>query len=218
MVLNRKNHKNFLKSQKSTKLKNFTKFLKKNLFLVAILFSIVVGFSIGFIIKNSEWSSSEHVKWFTLPGKLFIRGLQMLIVPVVFVGVVAATCSLSTKNNMRMTLISLGFIFITHVLSTLIAFGGSFILKMFTIRNSNFNYNSSIMTTTQNISNSNSKIEYSKSTYDVISDILFNLVPKNLIKSTTHQEITKYIKKDDNSDVLVKETIYIEGTNLLGTF
>ena len=89
-------------------------FFKKNLLLILILAAILIGFFIGVGLKNVALSKTENVLWFTLPGKLFIRALEMLILPVIFIGVVAATSSLSAKNNVRMTVISFGKIKYNH--------------------------------------------------------------------------------------------------------
>ena len=60
--------------------------IRSNLLLFSILLSIIVGFIIGIILKNTGWNNTEKVLWFTLPGQLFIRALEMLIVPIIFVG------------------------------------------------------------------------------------------------------------------------------------
>lgn len=103
------------------------KFVRENLLLVCILISIVVGFGIGIGLRQVKWSSPDDKLWFTLPGMLFIRSLELLILPVVFVGVVSATASLSAKSNLRMTLISVGLCFLSHILATLTALVGSIV-------------------------------------------------------------------------------------------
>ena len=64
----------------------FISFIKNNLLLLCILISIIVGFVIGIILKSYEWPNKDSLLWFTLPGMMFIRALEMLIVPVIFVG------------------------------------------------------------------------------------------------------------------------------------
>ena len=60
----------------------------------------------------------------------------------------------------------------------------------------------------------NTATKYSKTTYDIITDILRNLIPKNLIKATTHQEITHYVPTSFNSSIFERKIEYIPG--LLG--
>ena len=176
-------------------------FIKNNFLLILILLSILLGFGIGIGLKNSSLSKQDDLVWFTLPGSLFIRSLEMLIVPVVFIGVVAATSSLSAKSNLKMTLICVGLTFLTHILATICGLAGALIVNAL----SQTNQQSTVIAVL---------VEKQKTTYDIISDILRSLIPKNIIKATTNQEITKYVLNENQT---YKRTIqYIEGTNILG--
>lgn len=198
-----------MSNEKKNKNNSLLSFVKNNVLLISILISIVIGFCIGVGLKNTSWVNTDKVLWFTLPGTLFIRALEMLIVPVIFIGVVSATSSLSPKDNIRMTSISFALIMITHLLATLTAFGGMFVLKQIGIESSVEKNNS-----TDNIDHL-SKMN-AKTTYDIVADILRNLIPKNLIKATTHQELTRYRPSAENGSLFVREVEYIDGTNLLG--
>lgn len=188
---------NFLKKLKS--------FAKNNLLLIGIFISILVGFAIGFGLRSSSWYKTENVLWFTLPGNLFIRALELFIVPVVFVGVVTATSSLSAKNNLKLTVISMGLILLTHVLAASAAVVGSLILVELSVKNQN-----------ETLSNP-TIVEKQKTTYDIISDILRNLIPKNIIRATTQQEITRYIVDTTSKNLTFKRKVeYIDGSNVLG--
>lgn len=188
----------------TVKTKNkFLTFLKKNHLLISILASIVIGFAIGIGLKSSSLSK-ENVQWFTLPGNLFIRSLELLIVPVVFVGVVAATSSLSAKSNLRITLICVGLCLLTHILATLTGLAGSLILVALSKKQE-------IEANTADI------LVKQKTTFDIISDILRNLIPKNIIRATTNQELTKYYPIIVNNETVYEKKVeYIEGSNILG--
>lgn len=179
------------------------KALKTHWLLVSILVSILIGFSIGIGLKSGQ-VDKRIVEWLTLPGNLFIRSLEMLIVPVVFVGVVSATGSLSAKSNLKITLICVGLCFLTHILATIVGLFGSLLLISLSSKNPD----------------SIAKIESvgkQKTAYDIIADILRNLIPKNIIKATTNQELTKYyLVNTTNSSEYVRKVEYIEGTNILG--
>lgn len=177
--------------------------IRNNLLLFSIFISLVIGFSIGSILKKYDVDSAITV-WFKLPGLLFIRCLELLILPVIFIGVVAATSTLSAKNNVRITLICVFFIFVTHLIAVITGHIGSLILKAVSISQTDtFKTDSSFSNHIQ------------KNAYDIVSDILRNIIPKNIIKSATHQEITKLIK-DSNGTLVKKSVQYIDGTNLLG--
>ncbi len=108
-----------------------------------------------------------------------------------------------------MTLICLGLILLTHFLAVLSALVGSFIVKRIGGRSTidvSRNETNTLLSNKQN----------QKTTYDIISDILRNLLPKNIIKATTHQELTRYMPSDEDPLKFVAKVEYIEGTNLLG--
>jgi Na+/H+-dicarboxylate symporter len=179
------------------------RFAQNNKILLSILVSIVIGFVIGIVFKEAGVSSSV-VQWFTLPGSLFIRALELLILPVIFFGVVAATSSLSAQNNLKITLICFGLTLLTHVVATLFGLFGSLILIALSKKNSE-------------IVNTGGGKE--KTTYDIITDILRNIIPKNIIKATINQELTIYrpVVNANTSEVTFKpEVKYIDGTNILG--
>jgi Na+/H+-dicarboxylate symporter len=191
-------------------LTKFRKFLKNNLLILSILLSIIVGFAFGILLRYVlDASNKDIVLWFTLPGKLFIRALELLIVPVVFVGVVTATASLSPKNNMKITLICLGLVVGTHVAATLVGLGGSLILTA-------ASPNTAPSTTTT--ANSTEVPSKQKDTYDIIADILRNLIPNNVIKAAMDQEITRYSSKVTANGTVeyTRYVEYISGSNILG--
>lgn len=184
-------------------MQKFLSFLKNNWFLICILVSIVIGFLIGVGLKSTSWAGTDKVLWFTLPGELFIRALSMLILPVIFIGVVSATSSLSPKVNLRLTLVSLGLILLTHVIAAMCAMGGAFVIKQIVIVPA--------LKATSNESVILSNLENSKTTYDIFADILRNLLPKNLVKATTHQELTRYAPSTLNSSFFERNVSYIDG-------
>lgn len=93
----------------------------------------------------------------------------------------------------------MGLILLTHILATLTGVVGSLVLLEFSKNKPNItviNY------------------EPQKTTYDIISDILRNMIPTNIIQASTSQEITKYVKYAN--ETYVKEIQLINGTNVLG--
>ena len=108
-----------------------------------------------------------------------------------------------------MTFISLGLIILTHILAVISAMAGTFVLKQIGIQSPIDSRKNETDTILSNKANA-------KTTYDIISDILRNLLPKNIIKATTHQELTRYISSDSDPNKFIAKVEYIEGTNLLG--
>jgi proton glutamate symport protein len=176
------------------------KIIKKNQLLFYILLSLIVGFTIGLTLK--QFSNTESITiWLKPPGYLFIRCLELFILPVIFVGIISSTSTFSAKKNIRITLVCILFIFLTHLISVLTGLCGSLIL----IKLLNINKNNETLTNVTLIISTKLIDNHQKSIYDIISDILRNVIPRNIVKATTHQEITK-----------LNVVKYIDGTNLLG--
>jgi Na+/H+-dicarboxylate symporter len=183
------------------------KFIKENTLLIVILVSILIGFGVGISLKHILTDKNKHIiLWLTLPGQLFMRALELLIIPVVFIGVTAATSSLSPRNNLRITLISIGLVLLTHLASVLTGLAGCLILTA----SSNVSEKAPVA--------ANRVFEKQKDTYDIASDILRNLIPKNIIKAATNQELTRYYySKSANGTVkYTRKVEYTEGANILG--
>lgn len=79
--------------------------------LIAMIIGIIVGKVMG-----------ESATMFAPLGTLFIQLIRMLVVPLVFISIVSGSASLGTTGSAgRIGVITLGYIFATTVLSTLLA-------------------------------------------------------------------------------------------------
>jgi Na+/H+-dicarboxylate symporter len=170
-----------------------------------IILSILVGFGLRILIKHIKWTNpDETLLWFKLPGQLFIRSIELFILPVVFCGVVSDTSSLNAKNSLRMSLTGIGLVALTHTLSSLCGLVGFLILINISIH------------TNPHTDDSKEAYVKQKTIYDIVADILRNLIPRNIIKATTSQELTRYYAIDNRTDEYQRRVEYIEGTNTLG--
>lgn len=170
---------------------------KENFLLISVLIGILVGVILGLSLK----SSTSHLKLFlTLPGQIFLRALSLLAVPVIFFSITSATTSLNTRGNLKITLFSIGLCLLCHIISTVIALCGSFLLPNISTETANVTLNngSSLMTEkTINGSLING--------YDIFSDILRNLIPNNIVKAFFSLEMTTYNNKGIKSGINKKQ-------------
>jgi Na+/H+-dicarboxylate symporter len=188
--------------------KNFLlKLLKSNLMLIAITIGIIIGFGIGLAFRLTSNESSEAVLWFKLPGLLFIRSLQLLILPVIFFGVITSTSSYNIKNNAKMSISCLLIAVLSIVSASIIGFIGSLSFKLFVTSE----------LATESSSSSTTLVNTDRSVYDIISDFLRNLIPNNIVKATLYQELTQYVIVSNNGTLTKKRQINdLQSTNLLG--
>ena len=180
------------------------KIIKSNYMLIAITIGIIIGFLVGLALKLSSYTSDDELSlWFKLPGRLFIRSLQLLILPVIFFGVITATSSFNIKSNARMSVACLLIAVLSIVFASLIGVLGSLSFKL-------------ILVQTDDISNENNStkpIDMDRSVYDIVADFLRNLIPNNIFKATMYQELTQY---STINGVKKKQIIDLPNTNLLG--
>ena len=180
------------------------KIIKSNYMLIAITIGIIIGFLVGLALKLSSYTSDDELSlWFKLPGRVFIRSLQLLILPVIFFGVITATSSFNIKSNARMSVACLLIAVLSIVFASLIGVLGSLSFKL-------------ILVQTDDISNENNStkpIDMDRSVYDIVADFLRNLIPNNIFKATMYQELTQY---STINGVKKKQIIDLPNTNLLG--
>lgn len=192
--------------------------LKSNYMLIAITIGIIVGFLVGLAFKLTSNENSEVTLWFKLPGQLFIRSLQLLILPVIFFGVITSTSSFNIKSNAKMSISSLLIAILSIISASIIGFIGSLSFKLFI--NNNLTQNNA---TTLSVSSSSTSVNTDRSVYDIVSDFLRNLIPNNIIKATLYQELTQYTienKTIDGEEGFIlnkkKQIAELPSTNLLG--
>jgi Na+/H+-dicarboxylate symporter len=187
--------------------------LKSNLMLISITIGIIIGFIIGIALRLTSYENTQLALWFKLPGQLFLRSLQLLILPVIFFGVVTATSSFNIKNNARMSIACLVMTISSNICGSIIGVAGSFTFKLLNLKNE-----------LTNTSTKEKSINMDRSVYDIVSDLLRNMIPTNIFKATLFQELTQYIASVENSTLAgLNETIVktrrivdMPNTNVLG--
>lgn len=187
--------------------------LRENLLLIMTLIGVVLGVGLGFAIRQAD-PSANSLMWLGLPGKLYLRLLKMMIVPLIVSSVTTGTASLDPKANGKISMVSFVFIFLTNMVGAILGILSYVAFKP--------GVGSSMSGIT---------IESSKpavvDTQDVFADLLRNIIPDNLFEATFRQTITEYeygtrIIQNANTtnNVTIKNVIkYLgktDGPNLLG--
>ncbi|VDM23349.1 unnamed protein product [Hydatigera taeniaeformis] len=87
----------------------FKKGLKDNLFTILTLIGVVIGFGIGFGVGTIH-PSETVVTWIAMPGKIYIRLLQLTILPVIASNIIVVMGKIDPRENGKMGLAALLFI------------------------------------------------------------------------------------------------------------
>ncbi|XP_021360035.1 excitatory amino acid transporter-like [Mizuhopecten yessoensis] len=195
------------------KISPIRRWIKENLMITLTTAGIVLGFALGFGIREAK-PSPEVLTWIGLPGELFIRMLKLMVIPLIVSSVITATASLDAKSNGRISLVSIIFIVFTNSLSCVVAIALVLIMKP------GDGVNSEV---TETISSAG--IE----TSDIFADLLRNIMPDNIVDMAFQQTLTRndvtnetYLRNttngtDEETFRKVNKSIgKTSGTNILG--
>ena len=181
-------------------------FIKPN--FIAIGLGIIVGFSLGIIFKLTSNSNSAAALWFKLPGILFIRMKQLLILPIIFFGIIASTSSLDIKKNAGMSIAALLITLLCITVASIVGLVGSF---SFSILIDKPNENSNV--------NHQKQINTDRSIYDIFSDFSRNIIADNILKAGLYTELTQYtISNKMKNEKTSNETILVKNKDILNLF
>ena len=200
--------------------KSFKNLLQQNYMIFSITTGMIVGFLVGLTLKltkkatKSEESPelSDFSLWFILPGQLFIRSLELLILPVIFFGVVKATSSFNIKSNARLSITCLIITLSSNIIASLIGLIGSMgFMLLYSSKDARKSEERPIVS--------------ERSFYDIVADLLRNMIPTNIFKATLFQELTVYVNKSKIlirgnesyvEDYLVRNVVDKPNSNVLG--
>ncbi|CAK9290497.1 unnamed protein product [Gordionus sp. m RMFG-2023] len=177
------------------------KYFKANLLMVLTISSVVAGIILGFSLRQASLSEAGQ-KLLQFPGDIFRSMLTMILLPLIVSSLVIGVARLDPKV--------LGIIatrtFIYYISTTFIAVFTGMILVLI-IDPGKPNNESKLRPPTKLIT-----------TFDAVLDLIRNLVPENLIRSTFQSQKTAYfIERTSSADVKYTRKIgYADNTNMLG--
>ncbi|XP_043107720.1 excitatory amino acid transporter 4 isoform X2 [Puntigrus tetrazona] len=171
-------------------------FLRRNAFVIFTVAAVALGVVLGFALRPRNLSVRE-VKYFSFPGELLMRMLQMLVLPLIVSSLVTGISSLDSKASGRMGIRAIVYYMVTTFIAVFIG-----IVMVIIIRPGKGSRDSPVA--------SSGGIEPVQAA-DAFLDLIRNMFPPNLVEACFKQYKTLYKKT-----VLTKNvTVAVNGTDIL---
>ncbi|XP_068594755.1 excitatory amino acid transporter 1-like [Brachionichthys hirsutus] len=166
------------------------RFFMRNAFVIFTVAAVIIGIFLGFALRPYKMSD-RNIKFFSFPGELLMRMLQMLVMPLLISSVITGIASLDSRASGKMGMRAVAYYTVTTIIAVIIG-----IIMVLIIH-----------------PGKGSKDEFTKvqkveqvSPADAFLDLIRNMFPPNLVEACTKQYKTHYIKKVTH--VTVNETIF----------
>ncbi|XP_068089843.1 excitatory amino acid transporter 1-like isoform X2 [Hyperolius riggenbachi] len=151
-------------------------FLCRNAFVILTITAVVLGIGLAFALRPYKMSYRQ-IKYFSFPGELLMRMLQMLVLPLIVSSLVTGMASLDGKASGKMGMRAVVYYTVTTFIAVFIG-----IIMVIIIHPGKG--------TKENME-SHGKIERVQAT-DAILDLIRNMFPPNLVEACFKQYKTQY--------------------------
>ncbi|XP_008333418.1 excitatory amino acid transporter 4 isoform X1 [Cynoglossus semilaevis] len=154
-------------------------FLKRNLFVLFTVAAVALGVILGFAVRPHRLTLRE-IKYFSFPGELLMRMLQMLVLPLIISSLVTGISSLDSRASGKMGVRAVVYYMVTTLIAVFIG-----IVIVIIIQPGKGNRDSPV--------NNNQNLETVQAA-DAFLDLIRNMFPPNLVEASFKQYKTFYKK------------------------
>ncbi|GLD54056.1 excitatory amino acid transporter 1-like protein [Lates japonicus] len=167
-------------------------FFIRNAFVILTIAAVIIGIILGFALRPYKMSYRE-VKFFSFPGELLMRMLQMLVLPLLVSSLITGIAALDSRASGKMGMRAVIYYTTTTVIAVFIGIVMVLIIHP----------------------GKGSKDEFTKqqqieqvSPADAFLDLIRNMFPPNLVEACTKQFKTQYAKRVVRVKMTVNDTIF----------
>uniref|UniRef100_A0A8D2JT92 Amino acid transporter n=1 Tax=Sciurus vulgaris TaxID=55149 RepID=A0A8D2JT92_SCIVU len=171
------------------------RFLRRNAFILLTVSAVVIGVSLAFALRPYQLTYRQ-IKYFSFPGELLMRMLQMLVLPLIVSSLVTGMASLDNKATGRMGMRAAVYYMVTTVIAVFIG------ILMVTIIHPGKGSKEGL--------HREGRIE-TIPTADAFMDLVRNMFPPNLVEACFKQFKTQY-----STRVVTRTVVRTENGSELG--
>ncbi|KAI5134282.1 Excitatory Amino Acid Transporter 1 [Manis pentadactyla] len=178
------------------KVQNITKedvksYLFRNAFVLFTVTAVIVGTILGFTLRPYRMSYRE-VKYFSFPGELLMRMLQMLVLPLIISSLVTGMAALDSKASGKMGMRAVVYYMTTTIIAVVIGIIIVIIIHPGKGTKENMHREGKIVQVTA---------------ADAFLDLIRNMFPPNLVEACFKQFKTNYEKRSFKVPIQSNETL-----------
>ncbi|XP_058420200.1 excitatory amino acid transporter 1 isoform X1 [Diceros bicornis minor] len=178
------------------KVQNITKedvksYLFRNAFVLLTVTAVIVGTILGFTLRPYKMSYRE-VKYFSFPGELLMRMLQMLVLPLIISSLVTGMAALDSKASGKMGMRAVVYYMTTTIIAVVIGIIIVIIIHPGKGSKENMHREGKIVQVTA---------------ADAFLDLIRNMFPPNLVEACFKQFKTNYEKRSFTVPIQSNETL-----------
>ncbi|KAM3611278.1 uncharacterized protein V6R79_015930 [Siganus canaliculatus] len=167
-------------------------FFKRNAFVLLTIAAVIAGIILGFGLRSYKMSYRD-VKFFSFPGELLMRMLQMLVLPLLVSSLITGMAALDSRASGKMGMRAVVYYTTTTIIAVIIG-----IIMVLIIH-----------------PGKGSKDEFTKqqkieqvSPADAFLDLIRNMFPPNLVEACTKQFKTQYAKRVVHVTMTVNDSLF----------
>nr|CAH8864696.1 unnamed protein product [Trichobilharzia regenti] len=187
------NHDGMTESPRKTKLQSIKKWFTNmdNLFVTFTVIAVIMGMTMGLIIKIYVSPSPRTIYLISFPGELLMNMLKMLIIPLIVSSLVSGLAGLDPKSSGKIGSYALIYYVVTTMLAVILGIG-----LVLCIHPGDTSIKEEI--------GEGTIAERRPETLDSLLDLLRNLFPENIVQATLQQQQSVYVTvvKRPNTNVL----------------
>ncbi|KAF0880875.1 excitatory amino acid transporter 1 [Hyaena hyaena] len=166
-------------------------YLFRNAFVLLTVTAVIVGTILGFTLRPYKMSYRE-VKYFSFPGELLMRMLQMLVLPLIISSLVTGMAALDSKASGKMGMRAVVYYMTTTIIAVVIGIIIVIIIHPGKGTKENMHREGKIVQVTA---------------ADAFLDLIRNMFPPNLVEACFKQFKTNYEKRSFRVPIQSNETL-----------